>query len=223
VPTHAMGRGARPHLTGKALRELFVASGLSPLRAEVSRLRLLHRDGDLVVTPRRQRVVRLAVATIVVGNHRRRACARLAATCQGTDGAAGLDSFSTELTPCESQVRRAGPPSQNLGALLTRRHALGSPRLNHDGLGRGAPAHAGLHARWKGTCEDAPFRRSEHSLTWLRVRAAVPAHESGASVRLPSCSSAEKSAGGARLSSTHSLLRAPSDSSTDRLVHGGLR
>ena len=152
-----MGRGARPHLTGKALRELFVANGLSPLRAKVSRLRLLHRDGDLVVTPQRQRarVVRLAVATIVVGNHRRRACARLAATCQGMGGAAGLDSFSTELTPCESQVRRAGSPSHNLGALLTRRHALGSSRLNHDGLGRGAPAHAGLHARWKGTCEVA--------------------------------------------------------------------
>jgi hypothetical protein len=66
-------------------------------------------------------------------------------------------------------------------------------------------------------------RRSEHSLTRLRVRAAVPAHERGASARLPSCSSAEKSAGGARLSSTQSLLRAPPDSPTDRLVHGGLR
>jgi len=60
----------------------------------------------------------------------------------------GSDCYSV----ARRQVRRAGPPSQNLGALLTRQHALGrSRRLAHRGRGRGGRAHVGLHANWKCT------------------------------------------------------------------------
>ena len=147
VPTRARWSGARPHLTAEALCERLITLGLLPRRADTRRLCFLHRDREIVVAPwpRRASVVRLATAITIDTNSRRRACARLATTCcQGTSGAWN--------SATRRQVRRAGPPSQNLGALLTRQHALGrSRRWTHRGRGRGARAHVGLHALWKCT------------------------------------------------------------------------